>query len=228
MAIASTKSLRWVRLVVPTSISLAPARLMMSGTRKAPPISISSPRETMTCFFCARVLSRRNTAAALLFTTVAASAPVSSQSRSLTTLSRSPRPPDSMSYSSAQGLRAAAIRACTASSGKVARPRLVCSTVPVRLNTGRNFGCIFAVTPEPTSLINAAISAVSSGSGAPAITAVRVSARTSRTMPVTTARPWASTSEASVAVDSRRSTEGSWESGFMISPGPGRNEMKIF
>ena len=36
-----------VRLVVPTSTSLAPARAMMSGMRNAPPISISSPRETI-------------------------------------------------------------------------------------------------------------------------------------------------------------------------------------
>ncbi len=38
---------RCVRLVVPTSTSRAPARAMMSGMRNAPPISISSPRETI-------------------------------------------------------------------------------------------------------------------------------------------------------------------------------------
>ena len=52
---------------------------MMSGMRKAPPISISSPRETITCFPNARVFRASSTAAALLLTTVALSAPVSSQ-----------------------------------------------------------------------------------------------------------------------------------------------------
>src|SRR5947209_801954 len=42
---ASTKSARWVRLVVPTSRSRHPARAMMSGSRNEPPISISSPRQ---------------------------------------------------------------------------------------------------------------------------------------------------------------------------------------
>ncbi len=51
---------------------------MISGMRKAPPISISSPRETITSLPSARVFKPSNTAAALLFTTVAASAPVRS------------------------------------------------------------------------------------------------------------------------------------------------------
>ena len=37
-----------VRLVVPTSRSMAPDRAMMSGMRNPSPISISSPRETTT------------------------------------------------------------------------------------------------------------------------------------------------------------------------------------
>ena len=56
-----------------------PARAMMSGMRKAPPISISSPRETMASRPSASVLSVSSTAAALLLTTVASSAPVSSR-----------------------------------------------------------------------------------------------------------------------------------------------------
>ena len=51
---------------------------MMSGMRKAPPISISSPRETIASRPRARVLTASRTAAALLLTTVASSAPVSS------------------------------------------------------------------------------------------------------------------------------------------------------
>ena len=57
---------------------------MMSGMRNAPPISISSPRETIASRPRASVLSTSSTAAALLLTTVASSAPVSSQSRSRT------------------------------------------------------------------------------------------------------------------------------------------------
>jgi hypothetical protein len=45
---------RWVRLVVPTSTSVAPALAITSGMRKAPPISTSSPRETMTSSTSAR------------------------------------------------------------------------------------------------------------------------------------------------------------------------------
>ena len=51
----------------------------MSGILKLPPISTSSPRETIALAFNAIVLSASTTAAALLFTTVAASAPVNSQ-----------------------------------------------------------------------------------------------------------------------------------------------------
>ena len=39
-----------VRFVVPTSTSFAPDAAMMSGMRNSPPISISSPRDTSTCF----------------------------------------------------------------------------------------------------------------------------------------------------------------------------------
>ena len=59
----------------------APARAMMSGRRNAPPISISSPRETIASRALASVFSTSSTAAALLLTTVASSAPVSSRTR---------------------------------------------------------------------------------------------------------------------------------------------------
>ena len=42
-----SKSAVRVRLVVPTSISFAPARRMISGIRTPPPISTSSPRDTI-------------------------------------------------------------------------------------------------------------------------------------------------------------------------------------
>ena len=177
---------------------------MMSGTRKAPPISTSSPRETTTSLRWASVLSSRKTAAALLLTTVAASAPVSSATSAETRSSRSPRPPDSRSYSSAQGWRAASTIAAIASSGSVARPRLVCSTVPVRLNTGRRFGRQTVSMRAST----AASSAVSSGSGAPLRTASRVAASSVRTASVTTRRPCRAVCETSAGSASRRSTAG--------------------
>ena len=64
-----------------------------------PPISTSSPLETQTTFFDAKVLRQSKTAAALLFTTVAASAPVSSVRIFSTWLSLSPLDPFSSSYS---------------------------------------------------------------------------------------------------------------------------------
>ena len=55
--------------MVPTSTSRAPARAMMSGRRNEPPISISSPRETIASLPAPKVLSTSSTAAALLLTT---------------------------------------------------------------------------------------------------------------------------------------------------------------
>src|ERR1700722_3251238 len=52
-------------------MSFAPARAMMSGRRKAPPISISSPRDTIAWRPLASVLSTSRTAEALVLTTVA-------------------------------------------------------------------------------------------------------------------------------------------------------------
>ena len=55
---------------------------MMSGIRNSPPISISSPRETNTFLPLASAASVSTSAAAQLFTTSAASAPVSEASSS--------------------------------------------------------------------------------------------------------------------------------------------------
>ena len=123
---------------------------MMSGMRKAPPISTSSPRETMTSRPEPRALSISSTAAALLLTTVTASAPVNARSCSSTRSSRSPRLPVSMSHSRFIGQRSASTTACTATSGSRARPRLVCSTVPVRLNTGRRREAFAAPRRSPS------------------------------------------------------------------------------
>ena len=88
-----------MRLVVPTSRKTAPLCSMISGMRKPSPISINSPRETMTSPPRASAASASSTAAAQLFTTIAASAPVSrSISRAVCT-SRLPRAPAARSYS---------------------------------------------------------------------------------------------------------------------------------
>src|SRR3546814_9283078 len=76
---------------------------MMSGMRKAPPISTNSPRDTTTSRRLAKPLSISKTAAALLLTTVAASAPVSSHNKSSTRSSRSPRRPVARSNSRLAG-----------------------------------------------------------------------------------------------------------------------------
>ena len=113
---------------------------MMSGMRNDPPISINSPLETTTSFLLDKACKSKNTAAALLLTTVAASAPVNSQRISSTSSSRSPRLPSPKSYSRAQGSEAALAIASTTSGGMMARPKLVCKTVPVKLMTCLVFG----------------------------------------------------------------------------------------
>ncbi|MPM76654.1 hypothetical protein SDC9_123653 [bioreactor metagenome] len=132
------------------------------------------------------------TAAALLLTMVAAtfgSPPAtSSAGRPETRSSRSPRPPEARSYSSAQGARAASTIRAMASSASWARPRLVCSTVPVRLITGRRLA-----RPALSARRQMAASrAFSSGSGRPCLRPSRAAASSARTQPVTSRRPWVS------------------------------------
>ena len=110
---------------------------MMSGSRNEPPISISSPRDTIVSRPSASAFSASTSAPALLLTASAASAPVSRTSQPEIWSSRSPRRPVSTSYSRVEGSRIAAAAAAIAASGNGARPRLVCSTVPVRLKTRR-------------------------------------------------------------------------------------------
>src|SRR5690606_11962301 len=83
------------------------------------------------------VFSASTTAAALLFTTSAASAPVNSVSREAQWSYRDPRSPDSRSYSRFVYDSAARSTAARAAAASGARPRFVCSTTPVALITGR-------------------------------------------------------------------------------------------
>ena len=201
---ASSKSRRWVRLVVPTSRSLAPARAMMSGTRNAPPISTSSPRETITSLRCASALSVRNTPAALLLTMVQASAPVSSRSRPSTRSSRSPRRALSRSNSRLHGMRIASLTASMASSGSSARPRLVCSTVPVRLNSVRSCGRARACRRAA----HMAQSSASVGKGV-CTPRARTSSSSARSVVTTLLWPWAASTGRSGGERSSRPTAGS-------------------
>ena len=161
---------------------------MMSGIRNAPPISTSSPRETITSLRGASDESISSTAAALLLTTVAASAPVSSHSSPSTRSSRSPRPPLAMSYSRLAGAVIARSTASIAASGSSARPRLVCSTVPVQLKTGRSLGRSSAAIAAATARAMAgsvvcAASAAADGAPGPAPAASAVFAAAAAAVP---------------------------------------------
>ena len=159
---------------------------MMSGMRKAPPISMSSPRETIDFAASGKRVEQRSTAAALLFTIVASSAPVRARrargrGRHARRACRTLR-----SNSRATASRMAATAASIAASAKAARPRLVCSTVPVRLNNGRRVDRSSA--PRRAKLWTA----MSSAAGAkppPALSAARASSNAARTACVETARP---------------------------------------
>ncbi len=126
--------------MVPTSKSLAPARDMISGIRKEPPISTNSPLDTATSFRSAKLFSVSITAAALLLTTVAASAPVSSESWASKCLSLSPLFPEARSNSRLLAPTETETTASIASRGKGALPKFVWSTVPVKLNKGLRLG----------------------------------------------------------------------------------------
>ena len=127
-------------MVVPTSLSFAPQLSIISGTRKLPPISTSSPRLTITSPPLAMAESISSTAAALLFTTIALSAPVRRLSSRSTWEYLSPREPEATSYSRVEYPVAAFITASTASFARHARPRLVCSTTPVPFITPLKLG----------------------------------------------------------------------------------------
>ena len=111
--------------------------------RKEPPISTSSPRETTDSLSFASAERARITAAALLLTTSAASAPVRRQSSHSTWLLRWPRAPSSSEYSRVLYEPAISRTSFTASSASSDRPRLVWMTTPVALTTRRRLGVDF-------------------------------------------------------------------------------------
>ena len=112
---------------------------MMSGRRKEPPISISSPRETTTSRPGTRAARTSSVAAALLLTRATSSAPVREQTRSRMACSRWMREPSPMSICRLQQpmQRRTASRAAE---GIGARPRPVWRRMPVALTAGLRFG----------------------------------------------------------------------------------------
>ena len=134
-ASGASKSAARVRFVVPTSISFAPARRMISGIRTPPPISTSSPRETTIPDRPARPTARAS-AAALLFVTNASSAPVSATRCSSAVRTRAPRRPVSRSSSRSRYRPARSAAACATATAHGARPRFVWTMTPVALMTG--------------------------------------------------------------------------------------------
>ena len=193
---------------------------MMSGMRNEPPISISSPRDTATSLRSANVLRVNSTAAALLLTTQAASAPVRRKTKSSTWSSRSPRRPASRSNSKLLGPPATATMALMASGGRTARPKLVCSTVPVRLKTGRSDGA------ERSSIVARTLAAMAfwvlrgRAASPSAESRRRTSSRTARTASVATGRPWVSIRDRTAVRRSTRSTDGTaaWMDGTSRDP----------
>ena len=110
--------------VVPTSLSTQPHCSRISGTRNPPPISTSSPRDTMTLPPDATAHKISSIAAALLFTISAASVFVSAVNCSSMNPVREPRAPFSWSYSSVTYPLAACAAASAAAFDKQALPRL--------------------------------------------------------------------------------------------------------
>ena len=95
-ASAASKSAGRVQFVVPASTSLAPARATISGIRTPPPISTSSPREITMDPRRRASPTASISAAALLVTASAASAPVSATRCSSAAANRGPRLPVSL------------------------------------------------------------------------------------------------------------------------------------
>ena len=150
--------------VVPTSTRVAPLCSITSGIRNFPPISTSSPLETTTSPPLARELRMSMTAAALLFTAIAASAPVSRHRSCSKWEYLSPLFPASRLYSRLEYplTMSAAFFKCSPEIG--ARPRLVCRIVPVPLITFLILGVLMALTRSSISAFSRSVLARASSS----------------------------------------------------------------
>ena len=141
--------------MVPTSRSRAPVEAIRSGSRKPAPISISSPRLTTTSPPAASAVVASTSAAAPLLTTSASSAAGQASQQCFAERRRRAssgcrwrgRVPRRRSRS-----RRSVRRPRPAASG--ARPRLVCTTTPVALSTGRNFVVVCAASAASTRVLH--------------------------------------------------------------------------
>ena len=127
-----------VRLVVPTSRSRAPVEAIRSGSRKPSPISTISPRLTTTSRPAASAVVASTSAAAPLLTTwtsPAAGTRAAQRGQRAAPAAGPLAGAEVELHVDVAGCACAIAAAAAADSG--ARPRLVCSTTPVALSTGR-------------------------------------------------------------------------------------------
>ena len=126
-------------MVVPTSTRRAPPWRMMSGMRKPPPISTSSPRETITSAPPASAVRASSMAAALLLTTSAAFCAGERCEQGFDISVAASRARRFRGRIRDWRSRARPRRWRRSPPGRAgARPRLVCSTMPVALMTRRS------------------------------------------------------------------------------------------
>src|SRR5512141_850347 len=181
---------------------------MMSGIRKDPPISTSSPRLTITSRSRAWPARQSRTAAALLLTTWAHSAPVRARNIPSTCERRDDRSPAARSNSRFEYPRAVSRTAASASSGNGARPRLVWTTIPAALITRRiGRDSLDAISPGSIERIRSLHASRESGTrSSPA--AARAAPTTSRSASTTTARGWDRRTSRAASLVSRDATDG--------------------
>ena len=177
----------------------------MSGMRNDPPISISSPRETITSPPSARVLRARKTAAALLFTTRERSAPSNRVSKRSVCWSRWPRSPFARSYSRLEYCPEISAMWRTASAASGARPRLVCRMTPVALMTGRREG---PASPSAAARISCSRLSTETAESSPLVILPRTPCRTLRVQSISSRRPTRDSSSRSAGRPSNSSTAG--------------------
>src|SRR5438309_4946673 len=188
---------------------------MISGIRKLPPISTSSPRDTITGRPWARAAIDTRTAAALLLTAHAASAPVSSHRSPWTWRCREPRSPLAGS-SSSTAYPAAPAAASRGASHRGARPRFVWLMIPVALPAGRRLGAARrARSPRASSTSPSTLTGASAPR--PSRSAVRARATASRAAATTRPRGYAASAPSASSRWRRDSTEGSCLRGVLPS-----------
>src|SRR6516164_3817306 len=190
---------------------------MISGMRKPSPISISSPRDTITSPPRASAASVTSTAAAQLFTTMTASAPVRRRSNRAQWTSRLPRAPAATSYSRLVYSVATRRNSSITSRESGARPRFVCRITPEALMTGFSDGRSSLSTASTVRLSISAASTTRSSAVNPAMMSRRTSASTPLSVSSANARSTSLHNAARRGRNSSSSTEGTRRSKIVWS-----------